>query len=277
MSAARDVLEMLRRHYLPDPAHPAGIFAPEIKAPGPSGRRADLIWQGCTAASGHELVGHEIKVTRGDVLAELADHRKSDPWQACCDRWYLVVPDAALLDGVELPATWGVLTPPSGRRTRSMTVTVPAPKLHPAGQAAGLRTLATWAHWRHHDTLSRLKSTERHNDTLRAQYDQIRAQVPTQGPTRAREHETVTRILRELGGVNIDGGVGNVGAVDVTDVLAALRGLGEVYDRARDVQWRAEQVVRGLAAATRGIDPAALADLDAKVTALRAERPGENR
>lgn len=62
-TTARDVLDMLRRHYLPEGKPPGGIFAPEIQSPD-GGRRADLIWQGVTAGSGYRLIGHEIKVTR---------------------------------------------------------------------------------------------------------------------------------------------------------------------------------------------------------------------
>ncbi len=125
------MVEMLRRHYVPDATKTAGVFAPEIQAPGPVQRRADLIWLGCTAAAGNRLVGHEVKVTRADVLSELADLTKSDPWQRYCDQWWLVIPHLSLIEGLELPESWGVVLPPSGRRTRSVTVHRKAPLLGP--------------------------------------------------------------------------------------------------------------------------------------------------
>jgi hypothetical protein len=109
---ASAMIAMLRRHYIPDETRPSGIFAPEIQAPGSSGRRADLIWLGCTAAAGDELIGHEIKISRADLLNELADLSKSHSWQRYCDRWWLVVPHEALIHGLELPPSWGVMLPP---------------------------------------------------------------------------------------------------------------------------------------------------------------------
>lgn len=146
---AADLLAGLRRHYIPDARFPGGVFAPEIAAPD-SQRRADLIWLGVTAATGREIVGHEVKVTRQDLAAELADPAKAAAWQQYCDRWWLVVPDPALLHGHTIPDTWGVLTPPRGRRTRPMTVHRPAPRLSPAPQEPALRTITAWLHWRHH-------------------------------------------------------------------------------------------------------------------------------
>jgi hypothetical protein len=162
--AAKDMIAMLRRHYIRDEAHPAGIFAPEIAAPD-YGRRADLIWQGVTAA-GRELVGHEVKVSRADLVAELADPSKAESWQRYCDRWWLVVPDMSLTEGLTLPGSWGVLTPPSGRRSRSMTVAVPAPTLTPQEQSPALLTLATWLHWRNHHAEARLARAQAENERL---------------------------------------------------------------------------------------------------------------
>lgn len=93
-TTASAMLDMLRRHYLPDERRPAYLLAPEIQAPGRSSRRADLIALGMSAATNGALIGHEIKVTRADVQAELGDLTKSDPW--------------------------GIMLPPSGRRTRSV-------------------------------------------------------------------------------------------------------------------------------------------------------------
>jgi len=278
---ARAMLDLLRRHYIPDPARPGGIFAPEIAAPGPLRRHADLIWQGATASSGHELIGHEIKVTRADLLAELADPAKSDPWQACCDRWYLVIPDAALIEGIDLPPTWGVLTPPSGRRTRSMTSHRPAPRLAPTDQANGLRVLATWLHWRHHNLAGETRYARAESNRLRERCEALtRAAGPLDTPARQREHQVVQDILRKLGGVDPDGqAVGQSWSgqeVRVDDVVAALLDLGTVYDRARRVQWSAQSVVSSLQQAIRGIDSDALAKLDAAVTALQREQPSKH-
>jgi hypothetical protein len=226
-ATARDMLALLRRHYLPDESRSAGIFAPEIQAPGPTLRKADLIWLGCTAAS-HELVGHEIKVSRADVLVELADLTKTDPWQRYCDRWWLAIPDPALIAGLQLPDSWGVLTPPSGRRTRSMTVHRPAPVLRPAEQSPALRTLAAWTHWRLRDTQSHLEGSRERARIAETELQELRLRTPR---VRDPERDIVTRIVQALGGQH----GGRVGGweqqVSVDDVVLALKDLGEVYAR----------------------------------------------
>lgn len=223
-TTSRDLLAMLRRHYVPDDTRPAGIFAEEIQAPA-AARRADLVWLGCTAASGKELIGHEIKVTRADLIAELADPTKSDPWQRFCDRWYLVVPDVALVEGLDLPPTWGVLTPPSGRRTRSMTVATKAPSLRPDDQAPAMRTLATWLFWKNH----RLDLTHRQLRTDHAKVvrerDELRDASPTRrNPRVEREAEVALRIVRAMGGTTAEGTLGRwPDTVDVDTVVAVLK------------------------------------------------------
>lgn len=232
-TTAAAMVAMLRRHYLPDEAKPAGIFAPEIQAPGPTQRKADLIWLGCTAATGKLLIGHEVKVSRSDLLTELADLTKSDPWERYCDRWYLVVPGLSLIQGLELPGAWGVLLPPSGRRTRSMTVHRQAAVLRPDEQSPALRTIAAWVHWQVRD--ARNRAADREQRLERALDDvrqlQLTAAPRTHNPTR----EVVERIVAALGGVSGSGDDHEIGnwrqRVSADDVITALRDLGTVYER----------------------------------------------
>lgn len=139
---AADLLTLLRRHYQPENRPAAGLFAPEIESPDGS-RRADLIWAPTTSTGGFGLVGHELKISRSDLLVELADPAKCDPWARFCECWWLVVADPAMIDDAAIPHAWGVLAPPSGRRTRSMTIIKPAPKLHPVEPARAFRKLMT--------------------------------------------------------------------------------------------------------------------------------------
>lgn len=241
---AKDVITMLRRHYIADETRPGGIFAPEIQAPA-GNRRADLIWQGCTASSGHELVGHEVKVTRADLLAELADPTKSDPWQKYCDRWYLVVLHPSLIDGLELPPTWGVMAPPSGRRTRSMTVTVKAPKLKPAGQAPAYATLATWLHWRLHNTTTNYDRDKIELKRLRDECNDLRLRAPAVRKSGAQR--LVEDIVSKLG--ESGGSLGGWDSrVDVDDVVTALRDLGAMKYRQHDAEQTERYILQNLAA-----------------------------
>lgn len=153
---ADELLAMLRRHYLPESRPPAGVFAAEIESPCGK-RRADALWMPTTWSGERALVGHEIKVTRSDVLAELADPTKADAWAKFCDRWWLVVADPALVDGLDVPESWGIMSPPSGRRTRSMTIVREAPKLTPVDTGPAFRRVAVWLHNRGHDEAAGLK------------------------------------------------------------------------------------------------------------------------
>jgi hypothetical protein len=140
---AKEMIQMLRRHYLPEGRPAGGVFAPEIMSP--DGRRkADLIWQSVTKAGEYRLVGHEVKVSRSDVIAEIQDPTKAEAWMQFCDQWWLVVSDPEILKGLEIPETWGIMAPPSGRLKRSMTVVKPAAILKPIHQADGLRRLVSW-------------------------------------------------------------------------------------------------------------------------------------
>ncbi|MFD8496293.1 hypothetical protein [Amycolatopsis sp. NPDC059657] len=227
------MLAMLRRHYLPESKPPGGIFAAEIQAP-KSTRRADLIWQGVTSTSGHALVGHEIKVSRADVLAELSDPTKADAWMKYCNFWYLVIPSLDLVEGLDLPGTWGVLLPPSGRRTRSMTVAVKAPKLDPTDQGPALRTIATWLHWRVNTAEIKMRSAMSEAEKWQQQVAELRLQVPVserRGPTP--DQLVLQRIVAALG-VQHSHASGSVDVqlgdwkhpIEVDDVVAVLKDIG---------------------------------------------------
>lgn len=177
-STAGDLLKVLRRHYLPDGRPPGGVFAAEIESPD-GRRRADAVWMPTTHAGGRELIGHELKVTHSDVLAELADPTKHDAWARYCTRWWLVVLTPALVEGLDVPEHWGILAPPSGRRTRSMTVVRPAPRLDPVDSGVGYRRMAVWLANRQTETAARLaldlQQRDRELAAARREIEQLRA------------------------------------------------------------------------------------------------------
>jgi hypothetical protein len=91
-------------------------------------RCADLIAVDCWPAKGLEIHGHEVKVSRSDWLAELKQPEKAAAFIRHCDRWWVVVPDAALVKPGELPADWGLMSIGGGGGLRVVTA---APKLVP--------------------------------------------------------------------------------------------------------------------------------------------------
>lgn len=72
-------------------------------------RTADFIAIDTWESKGHEIHGHEVKVSRSDWLHELADPSKSEAFKQYMHRWWLVVPDAKIVRPGELPTGWGLL------------------------------------------------------------------------------------------------------------------------------------------------------------------------
>ncbi len=117
------------------------------------GRRADAAWLDVTDPE-HPLVEvHEIKTALGDLQAELRQPEKSAAWMQRAHRFWLTVPDAALVQGVDVPDTWGVLALPSGalpcvvRAAPLLTPTIPFPRgplpAYVARYAVGKYTVAS--------------------------------------------------------------------------------------------------------------------------------------
>ena len=145
MSTASDVIAGLRRHYERTPC----IWAPEIASPCGT-RRADLIVVARRPARGlapempGQVIGHEVKVSRADLLNELRKTEKWEAWRYFVDRWWLVVSDPALVTGLTVPPEWGILAPPTGRRTITWTVLQEAPSLPRQNTAAALMRVVKW-------------------------------------------------------------------------------------------------------------------------------------
>jgi hypothetical protein len=119
-----DLLEALRRHYIPPMPMPGGMFLPEVTMERAGGQRVDALYIGFTSTRGHYLVGHELKVSRADWLHELAQPEKAEAWASQCHAFYLVVPDPSIVRDGELPPDWGLMKP--GRSKTRMDILVKA-------------------------------------------------------------------------------------------------------------------------------------------------------
>lgn len=195
MMDATELTSILRGHYLAPNRPAGGLFAAEVGSPC-GRRRADALWLPLTRAGGTGLVGHELKVSRSDVMAELADPTKAEPWAQYCSRWWLVVSDPSLVEGLEIPESWGIMSPPSGRRTRSMTVLRPAPKLRPMEPALGLRRLLGWHFYASQE---RLGEAERTKAYLTREVERLRREVAEarMGATGSPHAKRVAGIIHE--------------------------------------------------------------------------------
>lgn len=91
---------------------PAWAFFPEFReSTGHDVRTLDALAVGLFPSAGLEVHGFEVKVSRGDLLREIKDPAKSDAIGRFCNRFWLVVPDASVVAGIEheMPATWGIM------------------------------------------------------------------------------------------------------------------------------------------------------------------------
>jgi hypothetical protein len=131
--SADDVIALLRARHEP----PAWAFLEQVRSTtGASSREryADAIAMSLWPSRGIEVHGFEVKVSRSDVLKELRNPEKAAPIQRYCDRWWLVLADASLIQPGELPPTWGLMAVRGTTQLRSITA---APKLTPEAFAPG--------------------------------------------------------------------------------------------------------------------------------------------
>lgn len=237
---AKDMMALLEGHYATPPSKPAGgRLISEIQAPN-STRRADALYLPITTAGRGSIIGHEIKVSRSDVLAEIGDPHKADAWMRYCDRWWLVVSDAALIDGLDIPPQWGVMAPPT--RGRFMTIVTKAPVLTPDPS----HLAEAWG-----TIFARVGYAD-----LAAQTELIRLRKQTQELSDAarEQNREIARLNAALGE---DGGNSAFRAnrLSVANVLAEIDRLGEYDDKSpkpfRGAAWSldAESVARGILAA----------------------------
>lgn len=253
-----DLVKMLRGHYGGTPSKPsAGYFATEIEAPD-STRRIDGVWLPLHAAQRGQIIGHEIKVSRADVMAELADPMKSHAWSKFCNRWWLVIPDLVLVRGLEIPEHWGIMTPPDGRRSsRLMHVARPAPALQPQDQHLAYAQLLARIFYAGDDQGTMLRRVREDRDNLAAR----------ERPLQQRVYELQAEV-RRLGGTELT--PGSALHQRVVDVLAAVQRIPgwEISHAASQIP--VDTVVEALAdvARVRASAAATARDIDYRLTQL---------
>jgi hypothetical protein len=124
MTRTADIQVALKRYYH---APEYAIFFEVMDATGARHNGyADAIAMPLWPSRGTDLIGMEIKVSRGDWLREKANPAKAERFAARCDRWYLVTAQRVVLMESEVPDGWGwmELHPEKGLVTMR-----PAPKL----------------------------------------------------------------------------------------------------------------------------------------------------
>lgn len=94
-------------------------------------RRADAVALGVWNSTKYELHGYECKQSREDVKNDLRDPTKSQAVGAYCHHWWLVISDPKIIEGLVVPAAWGILTPKTRGGSRVLAVVRKAPRLKP--------------------------------------------------------------------------------------------------------------------------------------------------
>lgn len=125
MKTTPSLHDLLRAKYERD-----HVLAFEVSnAPGHGrSRSADCIAVGLWPSRGLRMIGHEIKVSRGDWLRELKQPAKAEAFVAGCHEWWLVTePGGARLE--ELPPGWGLMER-SGSRLHALRAADSKPKGH---------------------------------------------------------------------------------------------------------------------------------------------------
>lgn len=126
---ANEVVDLLQAKY----CAPAWAFLEQVRnrtGYGGSERYADAVAFSLWPSRGLELHGFEVKVSRSDLVAELRAPTKSTPIQKFCDRWWLVLGDAEIIQPGELPPTWGLMVVQGDKKPRLKSITE-APQLQP--------------------------------------------------------------------------------------------------------------------------------------------------
>lgn len=236
-----DLMARLERHYIkPGAPLAGGVFLPEVGwNGGTAASRCDAIYVGFTGSSGRLLVGHEVKASRSDWLAELAKPGKADAWADECHEWWLVTAPGVVAAG-ELPAGWGHMVP--GTSTTRMRVLVPA-RRHVDRVPSWDATRSIIAR---QDTL-RAKAVEEGVRRVRAA-DEARIEESVEARLRYRSvpdatelQERLSRIERALGGRIVEGAAGELHwrdgeratEGDLADVASLLRTHGDLQDAAQ--------------------------------------------
>lgn len=125
---ATDVKEALHRRYAkPSQGKPGERYVCIEEARSGAGfqgnnGQCDFLAINTWRSRGMELIGHEVKVSRADWTAELADPAKAERFAQYCCRWYVVAPSALASDiKHEVPPAWGLLSvSDAGRVTQTV-------------------------------------------------------------------------------------------------------------------------------------------------------------
>lgn len=121
-----DVIKALKARYAP----PQWAFIQQVgdSTGAYTSRHIDALAMGLWPSRGLELIGLEVKVSRGDWRRELRKPDKAEPVARRCDRFYVVAPKD-VVPIAEVPANWGLIEVlPSGKTVQKKEATKLSPE-----------------------------------------------------------------------------------------------------------------------------------------------------
>jgi hypothetical protein len=93
---------------------------------------SDALILGTWPSKGHLLHGYEVKASKADLKRELANPTKNERVRRYCDSWTLFAFDQKVIDGLDIPADWGIwLTKKDDHGDIEIDVIREAPKREP--------------------------------------------------------------------------------------------------------------------------------------------------
>ncbi|MCJ7761343.1 hypothetical protein MUP59_09425 [Candidatus Bathyarchaeota archaeon] len=90
-------------------------------------RHADGLAMSLWPSRGLDIIGFEVKVSRGDWIKELKNPVKAETIARYCDYWYMVLASSDILNFGELPSKWGLMIP----KGRGLSISKEAERLKP--------------------------------------------------------------------------------------------------------------------------------------------------
>ncbi|MCH9637780.1 MAG: hypothetical protein K0U16_07550 [Gammaproteobacteria bacterium] len=120
LKSEAQVLDALRNRFPP----PEWALFPGVS--NGTGRNADR-WADAVAMNlwpsrGLEILGFEVKVSRGDMLRELKKPQKAEVVARHCDKWFIAVGSKSIVKPEELPRSWGLLVPTGSAKGQTMKI-----------------------------------------------------------------------------------------------------------------------------------------------------------
>lgn len=187
--------DMLRKRF----ASPEWALMEEVApATGGGTRYADAVAMNLWRSRGHQVLGFEIKVSRGDWLRELKKPEKAEDIYRYCDQWWIVAPRGVVKEG-ELPVNWGLFE----LRATGIAQVKAAPQLEP--QQLTKAFFASLMR-RGHEQISSIAERMQHAAVMEAR-SEIDNRVRDEIERRTRHHKQLAEKVAEfekLTGLRID-------------------------------------------------------------------------